>query len=100
MAGCHAQYQEAPGGSPGTPGVNIIPLAMLMRPDAATVPCTETGLRRHAESPSFRRGLLPDTMSCFLWGIPALPGLPVFPTIPPPFRAQEPRHVDPLLRHH
>ena len=65
MAGCHAQHKEAPGGSPGTPGVNIIPLAMLMRPDAATLPCIENGLRRHAESPGFRRGLLPDTMPCF-----------------------------------
>ena len=56
---------EAPGGSPGTPGVNIIPLAMLMRPDAATLPCIENGLRRYAESPGFRRGLLLDTMLCF-----------------------------------
>jgi hypothetical protein len=39
-------------------------------------------------------------MSCFSWGIPALPGLPAFPTIPPPLWAQEPRHVDPFLRHH
>ena len=65
MAGCHVQHQEAPGGSPGTPGVNIIPLAMLMRPDAATLPWIENGLRHYAESPGFRRGLLPDTMSCF-----------------------------------
>ena len=29
-------FIKAPGGSPGTPGLNIIPLAMLMRPDVAT----------------------------------------------------------------
>jgi hypothetical protein len=50
--------QRALGGSPGTPGVNTSPVAMCMRPEASRSFGVATGIRCHAESPGFRRGLL------------------------------------------
>ena len=45
------------GGSPGTPGVNAIPVAMPMRSDASRSFGVATAIRCHAVSPGFRRGL-------------------------------------------
>jgi hypothetical protein len=76
--------QEAPGGNPGTPGMNTIPPPMpfgIMRRGGSVTSRMATGKPRHPESPGFRRGLFGTARQEAPGGNPGTPGMN---TIPPP----------------
>ena len=74
--------QEAPGGNPGTPGLNAIPPPTpfeLMRLGCAGPSCMATGKPRHPESPGSRRGLFGTARQEAPGGNPGTPGMNTIP---------------------